>query len=213
MATNNEDIKLFAAKLAELENVMLMTKTIPFSKMCTVNREELLGLIRVVAESSPSVFQHSQDIVSRESAILANAEQEYKAQINRATNERTSLIQGGQKKAEQAIAEAKQKADEMIASAQKTASGMVRDAQERAAAILRDAEKRAAMLVSEQEVVARANMEAQETLQNATTRIDGMYSDFYQNIDDMLIYLDNMLSEKLSEVRATRQQVEQGRVG
>ena len=72
-----------------------------------------------------------------------------------------------------------------------------------------DAERRAAQLVSQQEITARANMEAEELKQSTKEEIERLYHDVYQHIDEVLAQLDRTISEKLTDIRMTRQQIDQ----
>lgn len=75
--------------------------------------------------------------------------------------------------------------------------------------MVQDAERRAAQLVSQQEITARANMEAEELKQSTKEEIERLYHDVYQHIDEVLAQLDRTISEKLTDIRMTRQQIDQ----
>ena len=81
--------------------------------------------------------------------------------------------------------------------------------QENAMQMVSEAEAHAKHLVSEQEIVARARMEVEETRQSMQEEIDKLYHDVYKHIDDVLAQLDRSISEKLTDIRATRQQIDQ----
>ncbi|MEG2357261.1 MAG: hypothetical protein RSC40_09925, partial [Clostridia bacterium] len=57
--------------------------------------------------------------------------------------------------------------------------------------------------------VARANMEAEELKQTVQEEVDKLYSDVYRHIDEVLVQLDRSISEKLTDIRMTRQQIDQ----
>ena len=72
-----------------------------------------------------------------------------------------------------------------------------------------DAEAHAKLLVSEQEIVTRARMEVEDIRQSTQEEIEHLYHDVYKHIDDVLVQLDRSISEKLTDIRMTRQQIDQ----
>ena len=63
--------------------------------------------------------------------------------------------------------------------------------------------------MSEQEITARANMEAEELRQSTQQEIEKLYGDVYHHSDEVLAQLDRSISEKLTDIRMTRQQIDQ----
>ena len=86
---------------------------------------------------------------------------------------------------------------------------MLADAKEKAMQMVGDAEERAKQLVSEQEIITRARMEVVEIRQSTQEEIEKLYHDVYQHIDEVLVQLDRSISEKLTDIRMTRQQIDQ----
>lgn len=52
-------------------------------------------------------------------------------------------------------------------------------------------------------------MEAEELKQSTKEEIERLYHDVYQHIDEVLAQLDRTISEKLTDIRMTRQQIDQ----
>ena len=52
-------------------------------------------------------------------------------------------------------------------------------------------------------------MGAEERKQQASDQVDRLYQDVYRHLDDVLAQVDRSLSEKLTDIRMTRQQLDQ----
>ena len=52
-------------------------------------------------------------------------------------------------------------------------------------------------------------MEAEELRRQTQEEIEKLYTDVYQHIDEVLVQLDRSISEKLTDIRMTRQQIDQ----
>ena len=52
-------------------------------------------------------------------------------------------------------------------------------------------------------------LEAEEIRQETQAEAEKLYHDVYKHIDDVLVQLDRSISEKLTDIRMTRQQIDQ----
>lgn len=55
----------------------------------------------------------------------------------------------------------------------------------------------------------RAQYGGEELRQNTHEEIEKLYNDVYRHIDEVLAQLDRSISEKLTDIRMTRQQIDQ----
>ena len=85
----------------------------------------------------------------------------------------------------------------------------MKEAEDRVKAMLSEAQAKADQMVSEQEVLTRAQREAENLQQTTQEEVGRLYSDVYHHIDDVLAQLDRSISEKLTDIRLTRQQIDQ----
>jgi len=160
MQVQSDDIKIFASKLADLEEMVMQAKRVPLSNMCMVDRERTLGIISDLIHNSPKVFQHCQEIVGQESVILAEANKKAQATMESASKQAGGIVSDARQKANHRMQEAQSQSQDALNKAQMQAAAMIREAQENAQNMVKDAEARAAHMVSQQEIVARATMEA-----------------------------------------------------
>ena len=193
----------------ELDNLLSAGKKVPLSSLCMVDRDNCRRLVREILADMPADITAAEGIIQNQASIISEA-REIAEQTKAEANMRASrTVNDANANAQQTMATAQQKAQEMLKSAQDQARAMVTDAQEQARKMLAEAEARAKQLVSEQEVMARAQMEAEEIRQGTQEEIAKLYQDVYAHLDDVLAQLDRSISEKLTDIRVTRQQIGQ----
>ena len=202
-------ISAFRKNLNDLEEIVMQAKRVPLSNMCMVDRERILGLANAITTDLPTVFAECEGVVQNQITIISEANERAEQTKQNATMRANQYVTDAKNQAQQMTAQAQQQAQEMLKKAQQQAAGMVREAQEQASNMVKDAENRARQLVSEQEITARANMEAEELRQNTHEEIEKLYNDVYRHIDEVLAQLDRSISEKLTDIRMTRQQIDQ----
>ena len=204
-----DEIMTYNQNLDELEVLAMQAKRVPLSNMCMVERDKLTTLVSALTTAAPGVFKECKGVVENQLHILKEATDQAEQTKQGALARASQYVGDAQAQAQKTIQAANQQAQEAMAKAQQQATAMVQEAQEQAQNRLKDAEKRSAQLVSQQEVVARANMEAEELRQSTKEEVERLYGDVYHHIDEVLAQLDRTISEKLMDIRVTRQQLDQ----
>ena len=202
-------ISAFRKNLNELYDAVYKAKRVPLSGLCMVDQEQVTRLLEGINNEMPTVFAECEGVVANQISIISEANERAEQTKQNATTRANQFMADAKAQAQQMVSHAQQQAQEMLAQAQQQANAMIRDAQEQGAKMVSDAENRARQLVSEQEITARANMEAEELRQTTHEEIEKLYTDVYQHIDEVLVQLDRSLSEKLTDIRLTRQQIDQ----
>ena len=202
-------ISSFRKNLNDLAEVSTQAKRVPLSNMCMVERELVKGLVDEITTNLPTVFAECEGVVQNQISIISEANERAEQTKQNATMRANQFVNDAKAQAQQMTAQAQQQAQDMVQKAQQQAAGMVKEAQEQATRLVKDAENRARQLVSEQEITARANMEAEELRQSTQQEIEKLYGDVYHHIDDVLAQRDRSISEKLTDIRMTRQQIDQ----
>ena len=204
----SDDISIFKQNMSALEQLILQAKRVPLSAMCMVDKDKMSHLLEALTKGMPTVFVECQGVIANQKSIVDEAEARAGQIKQAATNQASKLLNDAQAQAQKTVAAANQQAQETVNKAGQQANAMLQEAQERSQNMVQDAERRAAQLVSQQEITARANMEAEELKQSTKEEIERLYHDVYQHIDEVLAQLDRTISEKLTDIRMTRQQAE-----
>lgn len=205
-----DTISAFRKNLNDFQDMMANARRMPLSNtMCIVDRERIMSIAGALEADLPAAFAESESVVSNQISIINEANEHAEQTKQNATMRANQFVSDAKTQAQQMVSQAQQQAQDTMQKAQQQANQMLREAQEQAARMVADAENRARQLVSEQEITARANMAAEDLRQSTEEAVAKLYSDVYQHIDEMLVQLDRNFSEKLTDIRMTRQQIDQ----
>lgn len=203
-------METFKKKMRDLEEVISKGKRVPFSSLVTVDRESALTIIDDLYHALPGALNEAETLVQNQITIMKEAN-EYADKTRRAADGEAAKVKADlQARTQQTEAQLQQRAQDVATQANQQAAATVREAQEKAARIVADAESQAEQMVSEQEIVARANLQAEDLRQSTQEEIERLYTDVYGHVDEVLIAVDRALSDKLTEIRMMRQQMNQG---
>ncbi len=209
MQQRTDNLNLFRQKMDQLTMMIQGAKAIPLTNTCRVDRDEALRAINDIRESLPVVIQECDSVVLHQNSIINVATEKAQSIQADATSWATQYYKDAQNKVEQMQATANRQATDLVNNAQQKAAAMVQEAREQANHLLQEAQAKADQMVSEEEVLLRARNEAETLKQNTQQEVERLYSEVYHHIDDVLAQLDRSISEKLTDIRLTRQQIDQ----
>ena len=210
-------IAKFRVDLEAFRECVTSAKAVPLSnKLCVIDREQLKDILNKLYDDAPEVFKESEKIIAERANIINEAQSYSKQKKDEADhnlgkqaiiaeNERKKLIGDARK----LIDDAQIQAREIIQKANNDANNTLIFAQENARKTVEDASLVANQLVSEQEIYTRAKKEMEELTANTQAQVDGVYRDVLKHIDETLALLDLTISEKLTDIRVIRQQIDE----
>jgi vacuolar-type H+-ATPase subunit H len=195
--------------LEELTDLIGAGKRVPLSNLVMVDKERCRKLLDEIHDHLPADMTAAQSVIENQKNIISEARTMAEQTRNDANMRASRAVNEANAQAQSTVAAANRQAQDMLIKAQEQAQAMMADAKDKARQALIDAENRAKQLISEQEVVTRARMEVDEIRQNTQDEVGKLYRDVYAHIDDVLAQLDRSISEKLTDIRMTRQQIDQ----
>ncbi len=205
----NERLNTFKQLMNNLELMIQGASRVPLTNSYMIDKTKALQLLKAIQSELPSVIVECEAVLSNESTIISTAQNEASQIKNRAQATAAKYVSDTQTKVAQLEAQASQKAGDAVSKAQQEATIMVQEAQEQANAMLAEAKQRADQLVSEQEILTRAQNEAENLKQVTDQNVAQLYTDVYAHIDSVLAQLERSISEKLTDIRQTRQQIDE----
>ena len=204
-----DKLNAFRQLLDNLELMLQGGKKVPFTNNCVIDQDRANELVTAIKAELPTVIVECEGIVRNQKAILDEATERANMVKAQATAHATQYYQDAQLRAKEYEAASGKKADEALTTAQQRAAAIMKEAEDRVKAMLSEAQAKADQMVSEQEVLTRAQREAENLQQPTQEEVGRLYSDVYHHIDDVLAQLDRSISEKLTDIRLTRQQIDQ----
>lgn len=205
----NERLNTFRQLMNNLELMIQGASRVPLTNSYMIDKNKALQLIKAIQNEMPSTIVECEAVLRNESTIISTAQNEAEQIKNRAQAMATKYRDDTQAKVTQLQAQAAQEAGDTVSKAQREATIMVQEAQEQARAILAEAKQRADQLVSEQEILTRATTEAENLQQSTQQEVAQIYTEVYAHIDGVLAQLERSISEKLTDIRQTRQQIDE----
>ena len=205
----NERLNTFKQLMNNLELMIQGASRVPLTNSYMIDKNKALQLIKAIQNEMPSTIVECEAVLRNESTIISTAQNEAEQIKNRAQAMATKYRDDTQAKVTQLQAQAAQEAGDTVSKAQREATIMVQEAQEQARAILAEAKQRADQLVSEQEILTRATTEAENLQQSTQQEVAQIYTEVYAHIDGVLAQLERSISEKLTDIRQTRQQIDE----
>lgn len=220
MQYRDYNLNAFNACLSNLRGMVEAAKPLPIGNGCIIDRKKLAEELQKLSDSLPSALKDCEIIISNEKSIIDTAKKEAEAIRNNemATAQKyrdnvkamvEQLKAQNTKEATDLLISAKQQAGDLVSEAQRNATEMVQEATDRAKAIIEEAQQKADQLVSEQEILVRAQAEAEALKQSTDQKVEEIYSKLYEHVDGVLAQLEQSISEKLTDIKLTRQQVDE----
>ena len=204
-----DKLNAFRQLLDSLDMQVQGGKKVPLTNFCTIDQNRVVTLINTIKSELPTVIVQAEGIVNNEKVIIDEANEHAMRIKGQAQALATQYLQDAKQRAAQYEDASAQKANEALSKAQQNAAAITQEAEEQVRAMLAEANAKANQMVSEQEVLTRAKMEADNLQQATQEEVGRLYSDVYSHIDDVLAQLDRTISEKLTDIRLIRQQIDQ----
>lgn len=204
-----DKLNAFRQLLDSLDMQVQGGKKVPLTNFCTIDQNRVATLINTIKSELPTVIVQAEGIVNNEKVIIDEANEHAIRIKGQAQALATQYLQDAKQRAAQYEDASAQKANEALSKAQQHAAAITQEAEEQVRAMLAEANAKANQMVSEQEVLTRAKMEAENLQQATQEEVGRLYSDVYSHIDDVLAQLDRTISEKLTDIRLIRQQIDQ----
>ena len=153
--------------LAELEDILEQSRTVPFSSKVAVNRDEIYEIIDEIRRKLPEEIRQSRELIKDRNKILIDAQKEADELLD-STKERITRLVDSHEISQQAYEHASQIVDNAKATAKEMRIGAVEYAEE----FLAQAEEKLRTMV--------------ENFRNECTTMDNYFSDclntIYENI-------------------------------
>lgn len=204
-----DKLNAFRQLLDSLDMQVQGGKKVPLTNFCTIDQNRVVTLINTIKSELPTVIVQAEGIVNNEKVIIDEANEHAMRIKGQAQALANQYLQDAKQRAAQYEDASAQKANEALSKAQQHAAAITQEAEEQVRAMLAEANAKANQMVSEQEVLTRAKMEAENLQQATQEEVGRLYSDVYSHIDDVLAQLDRTISEKLTDIRLIRQQIDQ----
>lgn len=220
MQYRDYNLNAFNSCMSNLKGTVDGAKPLPIGNGCIIDRKKLSEDLQKLFDSLPAALKDCEIIINNENSIIDAAKKQAEAIRNNemATAQKyrddvkmmvDQLKAQNTKEATELLLGAKQQAGDLVSEAQRKATEMVQEATDRAKKIIEEAQQKADQLVSEQEVLIRAQAEAEALQQSADQKVEEVYSQLYEHVDGVLAQLEQTISEKLTDIKLTRQQVDE----